>query len=189
MEPETSESVAEAEPPISERSAHTAERSLLGSETVHVSMVAVVASAATEAGEKVHEEMTGGDVGAVTVREAVFVPVPPAVSVAVIVRVFAPVEVPVATVMPLRVHVDPDVLVSASVVVPPIVARLTVTVEMLLLMSVTVHVRSVVAMPFAVTEVGENTQVEIVGFGSVTVSDAENVEELAAASNAPVVIE
>ncbi len=184
MEPETRDSVAEAEPPISERSAHADDRSPLTSEMVQVRAVVVVASAATEAGEKAHAEIDGGVDVARTVSEAVFVPVPAAESVAVVVMVFAPVDVPVATVMFASVQVEPDELTRAAVDEPPMPERLTVTVERFSLASVTVQVRVVVELPLATTEAGENAQADIEGFGSVTVRLAVESVRLAAASMA-----
>ncbi len=188
MEPETIERVAEAEPPSGDRSAQTPERSLLTSETVQVRMVVVVASAATDVGENEHAEMFGAVGGGVMVSEAVLVPVPPDESVAVVVMVFAPVVVPVAAVMPVSDHVEPEVLVSAAAVEPPSAERLTVTVDRLLLVSVAEQVRSVVDTPLATTEVGEKEHVEIVGAGSVTVRVAVLVPVAAKASVAVIVM-
>ncbi len=176
--------VEEAEPPICVRSAHTDEMLLLASETVQVRTEAVELLAGMDAGEKVQADIDGGAVGAVTVRDAVLVPVPPAESVAVVVMVFTPAVVPVVTVILDRVHVEPEELTRGAVEEPPIPERLTVTVERFSLASVTVQVRVVVAVLSATTDAGEKEQEEMAGFGSVTVRLAVESVRLAAASMA-----
>ena len=80
-----------------------------------------------------------------------------------------------AAVMPVRRHMPPPMFVSAAVDEPPTADRFTVTVEMLLLGSETVHWSVVTAMPLALTLNGVNEQADITGGGSVTTSVATRV--------------
>ncbi len=71
-----------------------------------------MASAYTDDGENAQAETAGAALASDTVREAVFVPVPDEASVATMVNDFAPVDVPVATVIPESTQVLPVVLVK-----------------------------------------------------------------------------
>ncbi len=76
-----------AAPPIGVRSAVTVEMLLLMSVTVQERVDVEAVPAGRVEGVNVHDVNAGGWLGAVTVREAVLVPVPPEASVAVVVIV------------------------------------------------------------------------------------------------------
>ena len=132
-------SAAVDDPPMAVRLTLTVDRLLLASVTVQERVVVVVPSAGTLLGVNVQAETTGGTLGAVTVMAAVFVPVPLEASVAVIVGLYVPGVVPTAAVTPVRRHVVPLTRVSAALAAPPMDVRSTVTEEILLFASVTVH--------------------------------------------------
>ncbi len=167
--PLTSVSAVAGSPPIGDRSAMTDETLELTSETVQVRLEVVVASAYTDDGENAHDETAGAAAARLMVREAVLVPVPAEASVAVTVMVLAPVVVVDVAVMPVSDQVVPEVFVSAAVAEPPSAERLAVTEARFALASVTEQVRVVASMPSRTIVVGENAQVEMAGFGSVTV--------------------
>ncbi len=82
--------------------------------------------------------------------------------------------VPIGILMPEMRYVLPDVLVKVAVADPPIAERSAMTDEMLLLVSVTVHWRTVVVELLAGTVAGVKVQEAITGGagGSATARDA-----------------
>ncbi len=163
VEPDVLVRGAAAAPPMAVRFAVTVEMLLSLSVTVQVRVVVVELFAVMELGEKEQADTAGGLLSAMTVRVAVLEPVADEESVAVMVRDFAPVAVPRATVMPLRDHVEPDVLLRGAVGEPPIALRSTATLERLPLASVTVQVRVVVETALGWSDAGENEQVDTTG--------------------------
>jgi len=177
--PLTNVSAAVALPPIAVRSTVVDATLLFTSDTlVHVRIVVVVLSTCILLGENEQPEIVGAT--SVTTSVAVFVPVPGAVSLAEIVKVFvASIAVLVAAVIPVLLYRFPPALVSAAVELPPMALRFTVIalVLRLLFASVTVHVSVEVVAPLAGTLAGENAHPVTTGFGSVTVTVADVVAE------------
>jgi len=130
------------------------------------------------AGENAQPDTVGGT--SVTISDAVFVPVPGAVSDALTMNVFvASMAVYVAAVIPVLLYKFPPALVIAAVELPPIELRFT-DIELvlrLLFASVTVQVSVEAVVESAGMLAGENEQPDTTGFGSVTVTDAEVVAE------------
>lgn len=117
--------------------------------------------------------------GVVVVKVAEVVALRKVVSLAVITMVFNPAAVPIADVIPNRSQVEPLVFVRASVVVPPIEDRSTVTVERLESGSVTVHDSIVEITPSERMEAGVKEQADITG-GFVTGTTVEREAEAVA---------